>query len=180
MCSLLALVSNAWFPLLIYSPLLFLFFFFLQLKNALLILTWTFLFPSQWVWHLDSLSFLSLYLTSLEEEKVVLAISLYNLLIPSLLPNFPVLFPFPNSLICSLKKKKNHQINSWFLYFKKFKSLHDRITCHESEDELQKLLYDFGESRCSEDHRIEQSWCVPLWEMWLFLVKKTSTKLSVI
>lgn len=38
-CSLFALVSNARFPLLIYSPLLFLFFFFLQPKNALLILT---------------------------------------------------------------------------------------------------------------------------------------------
>lgn len=105
-CSLLSLVSNAWFPLLIYSPLLFLFFSFLQLKNALLILTWTFLFPSQWAWRLDSLSFLSLYLTSLEEEKVVLAISLYNLLIPSLLPTFPILFPFPDSLTCPLKKKR--------------------------------------------------------------------------
>ena len=39
-CSLLSLVSDAWCPLLIYSPLLFfLFFFFPQPKNALLILT---------------------------------------------------------------------------------------------------------------------------------------------
>lgn len=76
------------------------------------------------------------------------------------MPTFPVLFPFPDFLTCSLKEK---QINSRFLYIKKLKSLHDRITYHESEDELQKLLYDFGESvlRTIDLSRVG----VSLWEM---------------
>lgn len=96
-------------------PILFfvsVFLFFLQLKNALLILTSTFLFQSQLAWHLASLSFLSLYLISSEEEKVVLAISLYNLLITSLLPPLCSSVPLKT---CPFKNKQN--VHSFFFFY---------------------------------------------------------------
>lgn len=110
-------------------PILFfvsVFLFFLQLKNALLILTSTFLFQSQLAWHLASLSFLSLYLISSEEEKVVLAISLYNLSITSLLPPLCSSVPLKT---CPFKNKQN--VHSFFFFLLKTKKHHNKIIWHE-------------------------------------------------